>query len=152
LEGDGPSQELDPGFFILKRGRLAMKRFILASFLILAVIGCIDAAYVRSFRQRGPATQGIKSPDLVGAHPSLPIGAKVTVTNLQNGSTAVVTITGRIAASGNRILDLSESAARALGMSAGDAAQITLEVIRDRSGAADDGSGEDFFEALETEG
>jgi rare lipoprotein A len=129
-----------------------MKRFVLASFLILAVIGCIDAAYVRSFRQRGPATHGIKSSDLVGAHPSIPIGAKVTVTNLQNGSTAVVTITGRIAASGNRILDVSESFARALGMAADDATQITLEVIRDRSEAADGGLGEDFVEELETEG
>jgi rare lipoprotein A len=123
-----------------------MKRFVLASFLVLAVIGFVDAAYVRSFRQRGPATQGIKSPDLVGSHPSLPMGAKVTVTNLQNGSTAVVTITGRIAASGNRILDLSESAARVLGMAGGDATQITLEVIRDRPDAAAGDSDEDFFE------
>jgi rare lipoprotein A len=123
-----------------------MKRFVLASFLILALIGFADAAYIRSFRQRGPATHGIRSPDLVGAHPSIPIGAKVTVTNLQNGATTVVTITGRIAASGNRILDVSESAARALGMTTGEAAQITLEVVRDRSEAGDDGSDEDFFE------
>jgi rare lipoprotein A len=109
-----------------------MKRFILALFLILAVIGFIDAAYVRSFRQLGPATHGIKSPDLVGAHSSLPIGTKVTVTNLQNNSTAVVTIIGRIAASRSRIVDVSERAAWVLGMTAGDATQVMLEVTRTR--------------------
>jgi rare lipoprotein A len=123
-----------------------MKRFVLASFLILVFIGFTDAAYIRSFRQRGPATHEIKSSDLIGAHPNLPIGTKVTVTNLQNGFTAVVTINGRIAASGNRILDVSEGAARALGMVAGGATQISLEVIRDRPETSAGGSDENFSE------
>jgi rare lipoprotein A len=109
-----------------------MKRFVNLLLLFLIFIGFAEAAYLRSFSQRGPATHEIKSADLLGAHPSLPIGTKATITNLQNGFTAVVTITSRIAASGNRILDVSEGAAKALGMVAKGATQITLEVIRDR--------------------
>jgi rare lipoprotein A len=117
-----------------------MKRFMGIFLFFLIFIGFTEAAYIRSFSQRGPATHEIKSEDLVGAHPSLPMGTKVTVTNLQNGFTAVVIINGRIAASGNRILDVSEGAAKALGMVAKGATQISLEVIRNRpEGAGDTG-------------
>jgi rare lipoprotein A len=127
-----------------------MKRFISIFLLILVFIGFAEAAYIRSFRQRGPATHEIKSSDLVGAHPSLPMGTKVTITNLQNGYTTVVAINGRIAASGSRIIDLSEGAAKALGMAASGATQITLEVIRERSETTAGSSGavqdEEYFE------
>jgi rare lipoprotein A len=131
-----------------------MKRFVLAFFFVLVFTEFINAAaYIRNYRQRGPATHELASSELVGAHPSLPIGTRVTVTNLQNGYTAVVTINSRIAASGSRILDVSEGAAKALGMVGKGAAQISLEVIRDRPDTASGESNSDgVFEEQELEG
>jgi len=65
--------------------------------------------------QRGMATQ--EMPDILSAaHPSIPIGSRVRVTNTANGKEVEVWITGRIAPSSDRIIDLSPSAAQALGL------------------------------------
>jgi rare lipoprotein A len=91
-----------------------------------------DQNYTRTFRQRGSATRTMRSNELVGAHASLPQGTKVLVTNLQNDRQITVTITGRIVASGNRIIDLSQVAAIALRMGEQDSATVTIEVVRER--------------------
>jgi rare lipoprotein A len=109
-----------------------MKRILSVLVLVMLFIGFADAAYVRAFRQRGSATHDIKSRDLVAAHPNLPMGTEVTVTNLNNDKSIVVKINGRIVASGNRIIDLSEGAASALGMAAQGATSVAIEVLRDR--------------------
>jgi rare lipoprotein A len=92
-----------------------------------------DQNYMRTFRQRGSATRTMRSNDLVGAHPNLPLGTRVLVTNLQNDRQIVVTVTGRIAASGNRVLDLSQVAAIALRMEENDVASVSIEVVRERT-------------------
>ncbi|WP_404385196.1 septal ring lytic transglycosylase RlpA family protein [Caenispirillum salinarum] len=53
---------------------------------------------------------------LTAAHPSLPLGTKVRVKNLENGRTVVVRINDRGPFAKNRIIDLSEKAARQLDM------------------------------------
>jgi len=53
--------------------------------------------------------------DFTAAHPKLPLGTFVKVTNLKNGKTVVVRINDRGPVVDGRIIDVSYSAARALG-------------------------------------
>jgi rare lipoprotein A len=64
---------------------------------------------------------------LTAAHPSLPFGTRVTVTNLSNGKSVEVEITDRGPFVGGRIIDLSQAAARALGMVESGTATVRLE-------------------------
>jgi rare lipoprotein A len=89
-----------------------------------------DQNYMRTFHQRGSATRTMRSNELVGAHATLPLGTKVLVTNQQNDRKITVTITGRIAAAGNRVIDLSQVAAIALRMGESDSASVSIEVVR----------------------
>src|SRR6516164_7191602 len=52
--------------------------------------------------------------DMTAAHPTLPLGTYVKVTNLRNGRAVVVRINDRGPVIEGRIIDLSYSAARAL--------------------------------------
>lgn len=54
---------------------------------------------------------------MTAAHRTLPFGTRVTVTNRQNGRTAVVRINDRGPFVHGRVIDLSPAAARALGVS-----------------------------------
>jgi peptidoglycan lytic transglycosylase len=65
---------------------------------------------------------------LTAAHPTLPFGSKIKVTNLANGKSVEVEITDRGPASGNRIIDLSQGAAKALGMIESGTANVRLEL------------------------
>src|SRR5216684_2856732 len=53
--------------------------------------------------------------DFTAAHPSLPLGTLVKVTNLKNGKAVVVRINDRGPVVDGRIIDVSYNAARALG-------------------------------------
>ena len=53
--------------------------------------------------------------DFTAAHPKLPLGSYVKVTNLRNGKAVVVRINDRGPVVDGRIIDLSYNAARALG-------------------------------------
>jgi rare lipoprotein A len=53
--------------------------------------------------------------DFTAAHPSLPLGSFVRVTNLKNGKVVVVRINDRGPVVDGRIIDVSYNAARALG-------------------------------------
>lgn len=52
---------------------------------------------------------------LTAAHPTLPFGTRVTVTNLENGRTVVLTINDRGPFGKNRVIDVSRKAAGQLG-------------------------------------
>ncbi|MDR0761061.1 MAG: septal ring lytic transglycosylase RlpA family protein [Treponema sp.] len=91
-----------------------------------------DQNFMRTFRQRGSASRTMRANELVGAHATLPMGTKVVVTNIQNDRKITVTITGRIAAAGNRVIDLSQVAAIALRMGDSDSVSVSIEVARDR--------------------
>lgn len=64
---------------------------------------------------------------LTAAHPSLPFGTRVKVTNLSNGQSVEVEITDRGPYAGNRIIDLSRAAGSALGMIETGTATVRLE-------------------------
>jgi rare lipoprotein A len=63
------------------------------------------------------------------AHPSLPFGTRVKVTNLRNGRSVVLRVNDRGPYSGRRIADLSQAAAADLGMMRRGVARVRLEVV-----------------------
>jgi rare lipoprotein A len=66
---------------------------------------------------------------LTAAHKSLPFGTLVRVTNLANRVQTVVRINDRGPYVGDRLIDLSKAAARAVGMLDSGVSQVKLEVL-----------------------
>lgn len=66
---------------------------------------------------------------LTAAHPSLPFGTLLRVTNLRNGRDVVVRVNNRGPFHRNRIIDLSKQAARELGMIGSGIAKVKVEVL-----------------------
>jgi len=66
--------------------------------------------------------------DLTAAHPSLPLGTFVKVTNLRNGKAVVVRINDRGPVVDGRIIDLSREAASALGFKARGLQTVRLDL------------------------
>lgn len=64
------------------------------------------------------------------AHPTLPFGTRVRVTNLRNGRSVVLRVNDRGPFVGSRIADLSQAAAAYLGMLRRGIAQVRLEVLQ----------------------
>lgn len=63
------------------------------------------------------------------AHKTLPLGTVVKVTNLDNGKTVEVRINDRGPYVQGRIIDLSRTAGRAIGMREAGTAKVKLEVV-----------------------
>ncbi len=68
--------------------------------------------------------------ELTAAHPSLPFGSRLRVTNMDNGKTVVVRVNDRGPFVGRRIIDLSRGAAKHLGMIRHGLATVKLELLR----------------------
>lgn len=66
---------------------------------------------------------------LTAAHPSLPFGTKVQVTNLRNGDSVIVRINDRGPFSKDRIIDLSAGAARVIGVKSSGVAPVKIQVL-----------------------
>jgi len=67
---------------------------------------------------------------LVAAHKKLPLGSRVRVTNLSNGRSVIVTIRDRGPYVEGRIIDMSNRAAKMIGMRAKGVTKVRLEVLR----------------------
>jgi len=67
--------------------------------------------------------------DLTAAHQTLPLGTKVVVTNLENGSVTEVLVNDRGPFAKNRIIDLSYAAAQSIGMLGQGTALVRIDVI-----------------------
>jgi rare lipoprotein A len=67
--------------------------------------------------------------ELTAAHQTLPLGTRVMVTNLENGSATEVTINDRGPFAKGRIIDLSFAAGKALGMIGPGTVPVHVEVI-----------------------
>jgi rare lipoprotein A len=67
--------------------------------------------------------------ELTAAHPTLPLGTRVMVTNLNNGSSVEVAVNDRGPFAKARIIDLSHAAAQAIGMIDPGTAPVRVEVV-----------------------
>ncbi len=74
--------------------------------------------------------------DLTAAHPSLPLGTMVKVTNLRNRRAVVVRINDRGPIVPGRIIDVSYSAARALKFQGQGTQRVRLDVVPARKPTA----------------
>lgn len=138
------------------RGFLTKKAFLWLGFVLaLAVSSCSRLSYRAPEGPRegievglaswyGPEFHGRPTSnreiynmnDMTGAHPTLPFGTYVMVTNLDNERTAVVRINDRGPFVKGRIVDLSYAAARVLGMIGPGTARVRLEVLKGYQAAA----------------
>ena len=68
--------------------------------------------------------------EMTAAHPSLPFGTRLRVTNLRNGKSVVVRINDRGPFGHGRVLDLSYAAAEVIGMIRRGTARVKMEVLK----------------------
>ena len=66
---------------------------------------------------------------LTAAHPTLPSGTKVKITNEKNGKSVVVTINDRGPTQPDRVFDISQAAAKKLGIGPNGMAPVQAEVV-----------------------
>ncbi len=66
---------------------------------------------------------------LTAAHPSLPFGTQVKVTNTKNGRSVVVRINDRGPTQAGRVIDLTRAAAKQLGIAKAGTVPVKLEVV-----------------------
>jgi rare lipoprotein A (peptidoglycan hydrolase) len=84
---------------------------------------------VRNFYQNGRAVIALSGADLTAGHPSISMGRQLQITNRGNGRRVVVTVNNRVRASQERIIELSQAAAQALGVSRGTYIDVTVESV-----------------------
>ena len=68
--------------------------------------------------------------DLTAAHPTLPLGSFVRVTNLSNGRAVILRVNDRGPVVEGRIIDVSYGAAQILGMSGRGIQRVRLDLIK----------------------
>ncbi len=73
---------------------------------------------------------------MTAAHPTLPFGTRLRVTNVTNGRSVVVRINDRGPYVPGRVVDLSESAAESLGMVERGIVKVKLDVVQKSSGSS----------------
>jgi rare lipoprotein A len=74
--------------------------------------------------------EAYNSAALTAAHPSLPFGTKLRVTNTNTGKSVVVRVNDRGPFIKGRVVDVSYSAAQALGMVNSGTANVKLDVVQ----------------------
>lgn len=79
--------------------------------------------------QRTASGETFNTYALTAAHPYLPFGTRVRVTNLRNGRSVVVRINDRGPYVGGRVIDLSYAAAQAIGMVSAGEAPVSIRVV-----------------------
>ena len=72
---------------------------------------------------------------MTAAHPTLPFGTRLRVTNVTNGRSVVVRINDRGPFVPGRVVDLSESAAESLGMVERGVVKVKLDVVQKSPGS-----------------
>ena len=90
----------------------------------------IASWYGPGFHGKATASTAIYNQyEMTAAHPTLPLGSRVLVTNLENGNSTEVIITDRGPFAKGRIIDLSFAAGRAIDLIRPGTATVRLEVI-----------------------
>lgn len=87
--------------------------------------------YAMKFKGRKTASGEIYDPDkLTAAHPTLPFGTMVRVTNVYNNASVIVRINDRGPHVKSRIIDLSYAAAKKLDIITRGLGEVAIEVIK----------------------
>ncbi|HXW10637.1 MAG TPA: septal ring lytic transglycosylase RlpA family protein [Steroidobacteraceae bacterium] len=111
-------------------GGLALDRTVLRGFS--AVQEGLVSWYGAAFHDRPTASgERFDSDGYTMAHPTLPFGTAVKVTNLRNGRSVVVRVNDRGPHVGQRIADLSRAAAAQIGMLRRGVVRARIEVVGD---------------------
>jgi rare lipoprotein A len=91
----------------------------------------LAAVYSDKLNGRKTASgQVFRQSELTAAHPSLPFGTKVKVTNTQNNKSVEVRINDRGPKQAGRVIDLSSAAAAKIGIRKTGTAPVKLEIVR----------------------
>ena len=88
---------------------------------------------IASFYTEGQLTasgEKFDTHDLTAAHPTLPFGTRLRVTNVATGRSVTVRVNDRGPYVPGRIVDVSQSAANALGMAGSGIAKVKLDVVQ----------------------
>ncbi len=90
-----------------------------------------EASWYGKFHQGRKTASGTRFDQrgLTAAHPSLPLGTRARVTNLDNGKSVEVKITDRGPYARGRDIDLSKAAAQRIGVTEDGAAAVRIEVV-----------------------
>lgn len=102
------------------------------------LLGCVAAAQAKSqigmasYYKMGTRTasgERYNPNGLTAAHPNLPFGTRVLVTNLENGKSVIVRINDRGPFTHKRVMDLSFGAAKVVGLTAAGVGKIKYTVL-----------------------
>jgi rare lipoprotein A len=88
---------------------------------------------IASFYTEGTKTasgEKFNTHELTAAHPTLPFGTRLRVTNVASGQSVTVRVNDRGPYVRSRIVDVSYAAAETLGMVGGGVAKVKLEVVQ----------------------
>ena len=99
----------------------------------------VQPAHIGEASWYGPGFQGKKTASgeifddskLTAAHKTIPLGSKAKVTNLTNGKSVEVKINDRGPFIDGRMVDLSQAAAKALGMIDRGTARVQIDLLPD---------------------
>ncbi len=87
--------------------------------------------YAAEFNGRKTASGEIYNMyDLTAAHPKLPFGTRVKVTNLSNKKSIIVRINDRMPDFKGRVIDLSYRAAKEIGMIQQGIQEVSIEILK----------------------
>jgi rare lipoprotein A len=90
----------------------------------------IASWYGPGFAGRPTASGELFDPaEMTAAHPALPLGSEVVVVNLENGREARLRINDRGPFVGQRVIDVSKAAAKALGFYLTGLAEVRVELV-----------------------
>lgn len=95
-----------------------------------AIKGGTASFYGHSLRgARTASGERFNPDDLTAAHPSLPFGTKLRVTNALTGDSVMVRVNDRGPFHSNRVIDLSEAAAKEIGIARMGSGKVELAVL-----------------------
>ncbi len=80
--------------------------------------------------QQTASGEKFETNDLTAAHPTLPFGTRLRVTNVATGKSVTVRVNDRGPYVPGRVVDVSHSAANALGMVESGIAKVKLDVVQ----------------------
>ena len=112
-----------------------MKKFLFAALLVLSPMAahaeCGQASYYGPGLHGGVTASGerFNAGGLTAAHPWLPMGSYVRVTNQNNGRSVTIRINDRGPYAGGRVIDLAEGAAQRLGFISNGVAPVCIARI-----------------------